>query len=232
MADATGGWPSEARQPRSGKSTAAFRTISEVSGELAVPQHVLRFWETKFAQVRPMKRAGGRRYYRPEDVALLRTIRELLYRDGFTIRGAQKFLREGGAKGMAAAAAAPDGQARAERAESEAAALLWLAPSRSRYRQPQCPHLAPVLQRPPSAPPSRPCSRSSRRSGSSCASGSASAAGPAETVARPGEQPLECAPAARHAAACHGRAVAQPGSAPDWGSLVQIQSARPSASNN
>jgi len=126
MADATGGWPSEARQPRSGKSTAAFRTISEVSGELAVPQHVLRFWETKFAQVKPMKRAGGRRYYRPEDVALLRTIRELLYRDGFTIRGAQKFLREGGAKGSAAASAGPaapsaDGPARAQRAESEPA---------------------------------------------------------------------------------------------------------------
>ena len=133
MADATGGWPSEARQPRSGKSTAAFRTISEVSGELAVPQHVLRFWETKFAQVKPMKRAGGRRYYRPEDVALLRTIRELLYRDGFTIRGAQKFLREGGAKGSAAAnagaaaearregAASSDGPARAPRAESEPA---------------------------------------------------------------------------------------------------------------
>ncbi|HKO08290.1 MAG TPA: MerR family transcriptional regulator [Alphaproteobacteria bacterium] len=104
MSDLPGPWPSEPRPPRSGKSTAAFRTISEVSEELDVPQHVLRFWETKFAQVKPMKRAGGRRYYRPEDVALLRNIRDLLYRDGFTIRGAQKHLREGGARGVAAAA--------------------------------------------------------------------------------------------------------------------------------
>lgn len=104
MSDLPGAWPAEPRAPRSGKSTAAFRTISEVSEELDVPQHVLRFWETKFAQVKPMKRAGGRRYYRPEDVALLRNIRDLLYRDGFTIRGAQKHLREGAARGGASAA--------------------------------------------------------------------------------------------------------------------------------
>lgn len=79
-----------------GKSAAAFRTISEVSDELNVPQHVLRFWETKFTQVRPMKRGGGRRYYRPEDIELLRSIRDLLYQEGFTIRGVQKLLREGG----------------------------------------------------------------------------------------------------------------------------------------
>jgi len=77
-----------------GKSAAAFRTISEVSEELDVPQHVLRFWETKFAQVRPLKRGGGRRYYRPEDVELLRRIRGLLYNDGYTIKGVQKLLRE------------------------------------------------------------------------------------------------------------------------------------------
>ena len=77
------------------KSAAAFRTISEVAGELEVPQHVLRFWETKFSQIRPLKRGGGRRYYRPEDVDLLRTIRALLYDDGYTIRGVQKLLREG-----------------------------------------------------------------------------------------------------------------------------------------
>lgn len=80
-----------------GKSAAAFRTISEVSGELDVPQHVLRFWETKFAQVRPLKRAGGRRYYRPEDIGLLRRIRDLLYAEGYTIKGVQRLLREGGA---------------------------------------------------------------------------------------------------------------------------------------
>jgi len=77
-----------------GKSAAAFRTISEVSQQLEVPQHVLRFWETKFAQVRPLKRGGGRRYYRPEDIALLRRIRDLLYGDGYTIKGVQRLLRD------------------------------------------------------------------------------------------------------------------------------------------
>lgn len=81
-----------------GKSAAAFRTISEVSQELDVPQHVLRFWETKFGQVRPLKRGGGRRYYRPEDVDLLRSIRDLLYSDGYTIKGVQRLLREGRSK--------------------------------------------------------------------------------------------------------------------------------------
>lgn len=83
---------------RGSKSAEAFRTISEVASDLEVPQHVLRFWETKFNQVRPMKRGGGRRYYRPEDVELLRTIRSLLYDDGYTIKGVQKLLREGGVK--------------------------------------------------------------------------------------------------------------------------------------
>lgn len=77
-----------------GKSAAAFRTISEVSQQLEVPQHVLRFWETKFVQIRPLKRGGGRRYYRPEDIALLRRIRDLLYGDGYTIKGVQRLLRE------------------------------------------------------------------------------------------------------------------------------------------
>ncbi len=82
----------EARQK--GKSETAFRTISEVAEELDVAQHVLRFWESKFAQVRPLKRGGGRRYYRPEDVGLLKEIRTLLYEQGYTIKGAQKLLRE------------------------------------------------------------------------------------------------------------------------------------------
>jgi DNA-binding transcriptional MerR regulator len=81
------------RGGRLSKSAAAFRTISEVAGELDVAQHVLRFWESKFPQVRPMKRGGGRRYYRPEDVDLLRQIRSLLYEEGYTIKGAQKLLR-------------------------------------------------------------------------------------------------------------------------------------------
>lgn len=85
-----------------GKSDAAFRTISEVARELDLPQHVLRFWETKFTQIKPLKRGGGRRYYRPEDMVLLRRIRELLYDDGYTIRGVQKLLRENGARARAA----------------------------------------------------------------------------------------------------------------------------------
>ncbi|WP_408851058.1 MerR family transcriptional regulator [Ameyamaea chiangmaiensis] len=77
------------------KAPTAFRTISEVADELHVPQHVLRFWETRFAEVRPLKRGGGRRYYRPDDVELLRRISDLLYVQGYTIKGVQRVLREG-----------------------------------------------------------------------------------------------------------------------------------------
>ncbi|MCP1336066.1 MerR family transcriptional regulator [Futiania mangrovi] len=83
---------------RTEKSPEAFRTISEVAAELEVPQHVLRFWETRFGQVRPLKRSGGRRYYRPEDIELLRGIRTLLYSEGLTIRGVQKILKEQGVR--------------------------------------------------------------------------------------------------------------------------------------
>jgi DNA-binding transcriptional MerR regulator len=79
------------------KAPDAFRTISEVADEIDVPQHVLRFWESRFSQIRPMKRGGGRRYYRPDDVDLLRGIRHLLYGEGYTIRGVQRILREQGA---------------------------------------------------------------------------------------------------------------------------------------
>ncbi|WP_038033498.1 MerR family transcriptional regulator [Thermopetrobacter sp. TC1] len=102
------------------KAPEAFRTISEVAELLDVPQHVLRFWETRFSQIRPMKRAGGRRYYRPEDVDLLRGIRALLYGEGYTIKGVQKILREKGVKhviavgrGEARPEIAPVGEARA-----------------------------------------------------------------------------------------------------------------------
>src|SRR5580700_2060882 len=78
------------------KSPDAFRTISEVADDLDIPQHVLRFWETRFAQIKPMKRSGGRRYYRPDDVDLLRGIRRLLYGEGYTIRGVQRILKEHG----------------------------------------------------------------------------------------------------------------------------------------
>ena len=82
------------------KSPEAFRTISEVSKDLSLPQHVLRFWETKFAQIKPIKRGGGRRYYRPEDVDLLKGIKNLLYNDGYTIRGVQKVIKENGSKNI------------------------------------------------------------------------------------------------------------------------------------
>ena len=103
---------------RAGKSAAAFRTISEVAGELDVAQHVLRFWESKFPQVRPLKRGGGRRYYRPEDVDLLRQIRSLLYEEGYTIK-AQKLLKS---------------QRRAAPIDGEAAAEAAAAPADTRPR--------------------------------------------------------------------------------------------------
>ena len=89
---------SPAPRRRTGKSATAFRTISEVSSKLDVAPHVLRFWESKFVQIKPLKRGGGRRYYRPEDIDLLRNIRELLYTEGYTIKGVQKLLREGAPK--------------------------------------------------------------------------------------------------------------------------------------
>lgn len=82
------------------KSPNAFRTISEVADSIGIPQHVLRFWESKFSQIKPMKRGGGRRYYRPEDVEIIDAIRGLLHDDGYTIKGAQKLLREHGVKAV------------------------------------------------------------------------------------------------------------------------------------
>src|SRR3954464_6626821 len=86
----------EAGRLRARKAPTAFRTTSEVADDLHIPQHVLRFWETKFPQLKPLKRGGGRRYYRPEDIALLRRISDLLYTQGYTIKGVQRLLREGG----------------------------------------------------------------------------------------------------------------------------------------
>jgi DNA-binding transcriptional MerR regulator len=85
------------------KSADAFRTISEVAGELDLPQHVLRFWESRFPQIKPLKRAGGRRYYRPRDVEVLRVVKHLLYGEGYTIKGVQRVLKEQGIGGLAAA---------------------------------------------------------------------------------------------------------------------------------
>lgn len=100
------------------KSPEAFRTISEVAADLDVPQHVLRFWETRFTQIKPLKRGGRRRYYRPEDLLLLRGIRSLLYDDGYTIKGVQKVLKERSVKALIEAVKA------AEKAPASIASLL------------------------------------------------------------------------------------------------------------
>lgn len=104
---------------RAHKSEAAFRTISEVAAELDVQQHVLRFWETRFPVIQPLKRGGGRRYYRPEDVALLRAIRDRLYGDGFTIKGVRKLLAENGVDGLIAGGGAAEAPKPRERAVRE-----------------------------------------------------------------------------------------------------------------
>jgi DNA-binding transcriptional MerR regulator len=99
----------DAARPRPRKAATAFRTISEVADELQIPQHVLRFWESKFPQLKPLKRGGGRRYYRPEDIGLLKRISDLLYTQGYTIKGVQRLLRDGGLEdGMPDLAASAD----------------------------------------------------------------------------------------------------------------------------
>jgi DNA-binding transcriptional MerR regulator len=114
-----GGIPAKEPAPSAGsKSPGAFRTITEVAAELDLPQHVLRFWETKFPQIRPMKRRGGRRYYRPEDVVLLREVRRLLYVEGYTIRGVQKLLRQQSRRSLAQP---PEHPGEAEEADGDAA---------------------------------------------------------------------------------------------------------------
>jgi DNA-binding transcriptional MerR regulator len=90
--------------PQSTKSETAFRTIGEVAAAMDLPQHILRYWETRFSQLRPMQRAGGRRYYRPEDIALVRRINQLLNQEGYTVKGVQKLLAEEAGKGSAVAA--------------------------------------------------------------------------------------------------------------------------------
>lgn len=132
----------EGRNRRGEKAPEAFRTISEVAAELDVPQHVLRFWESKFSQIRPLKRGGGRRYYRPEDVELLRRIRRLLYADGYTIKGVQKLLRTQGARALPAAEPAPAATAAGEpeplderRRQAVARALSELAQLREMLRR-------------------------------------------------------------------------------------------------
>ena len=130
---------------RRAKSADAFRTISEVSAEVGVPQHVLRFWETKFGQIKPLKRGGGRRYYRPEDIGLLSRIRSWLYDDGYTIKGVQKLLREGGP----AAGGDPD-LAAAERAQAGGDRRASSGPVRP---EPTGKPADPPMLRRPEAPP-------------------------------------------------------------------------------
>ena len=113
----------------SSKSADAYRTISEVAEDLGLPQHVLRFWETRFPQVKPLKRAGGRRFYRPGDVELLRAVKALLYDDGYTIKGVQRMLRDQGSRSLMASPAA---SVSAERASpEEAPAPVGIAFNRS-----------------------------------------------------------------------------------------------------
>jgi len=128
------------------KSAEAFRTIGEVAEELEIPKHVLRFWEGRFPQIRPMKRGGGRRYYRPEDMELLRGIRALLHAEGYTIRGVQKILREHGVDQVKAAACRkPD----AEEAPLDTAE----APKkRKRGRKPIAKAAAAIAAAPPAKP--------------------------------------------------------------------------------
>jgi len=112
------------------KGPEAFRTISEAADEIGVPQHVLRFWESKFSFIRPMKRAGGRRFYRPQDIAVLSGVRRLLHDEGYTIKGVQKLHREEGVKRLLDAT--PPG----------------LAPSPAAAAQPQIPSVSPGLVKP------------------------------------------------------------------------------------
>jgi DNA-binding transcriptional MerR regulator len=151
------------------KAPDAFRTISEVAGELDVPQHVLRFWESRFPQIRPMKRGGGRRYYRPDDVDLVRGIRHLLYGEGYTIRGVQRILRDQGlnfvqgvwrsgaeqpARGPDDDEAQDDGATTATAAKVERGRLLFGSLPSLRNREVERDDAVPERREPTIAPPS------------------------------------------------------------------------------
>ncbi|HEY8382497.1 MAG TPA: MerR family transcriptional regulator [Microvirga sp.] len=119
------------------KSPDAFRTISEVAEELDLPQHVLRFWETRFAQIRPLKRGGGRRYYRPDDIDLLKGIRTLLYGEGYTIRGVQRIFKAEGIRFVQAIGRGEQSVTPAADAEDEAADLPATEPLDASARLPR-----------------------------------------------------------------------------------------------
>ena len=182
------------------KSPEAFRTISEVAEEMDLPQHVLRFWETRFPQIKPLKRGGGRRYYRPDDVDLLRAVKQLLYGEGYTIKGVQKLLREQGAASVARGLVGREG---AEATKAAAAAIENAGRGSSRAD----------AGRPPSAATSRRCARFSP----TCAKPSGCCRWRA--AAEPGGAQTRCAflgprriaSDARYAYKAHRRSVAQPG---------------------
>lgn len=148
------------------KAPDAFRTISEVAADLDVPQHVLRFWETRFSQIRPMKRGGGRRYYRPDDMELLRGIRHLLYGEGYTIRGVQRILKDHGTKFVQtvwqSGAPQPDREP-GDGAEAEDAAAQADANGDDH------PHPAEVNQQPVASAPAHAAARSGHDRGSASA---------------------------------------------------------------
>jgi DNA-binding transcriptional MerR regulator len=159
------------------KAPDAFRTISEVADDLDVPQHVLRFWETRFAQIKPMKRSGGRRYYRREDVELLRGIRHLLYGQGYTIRGVQRILREHGVKAVqgfdsgaalrqpVAAAAEHDGEADelGYSPESELDTVATLQPRNRDVTGLVAPSVVAARVAPAARPPAQPTAAAPKR---------------------------------------------------------------------
>ncbi|MCX7890064.1 MAG: MerR family transcriptional regulator [Rhodobacteraceae bacterium] len=142
--------------PAMTKSAEAFRTISEVSAALDTPAHVLRFWESRFSQIRPVKRAGGRRYYRPEDIALIAGIRKLLHEDGLTIRGVQKILREKGVRHVASLSDLPRPGGGSDAAADAPGAREAAPPSLASAPQDEAVAPAPAPQAPPDEAPARP----------------------------------------------------------------------------
>jgi DNA-binding transcriptional MerR regulator len=159
------------------KAPDAFRTISEVADEIDVPQHVLRFWESRFQQIKPMKRGGGRRYYRPDDVDLLRGVRHLLYGEGYTIRGVQRILKEEGAAFVqdvwrAGAAPPPPPELEEDGTEGETADttttrpepnLFAVSPPREPVAAPADDRREPMLELPSAAEPAKGQSVEDRR---------------------------------------------------------------------
>ena len=142
------------------KGPQAFRTISEAADELGVPQHVLRFWETRFSFIRPMKRAGGRRFYRPQDIAVLAGVQALLHRDGLTIKAVQALQKERGTKALLDAALSPEPVAAPPTSAADAPAAptdtaeLDLPPFPGDEQEPDL--FLPPAQQEPSPPPARP----------------------------------------------------------------------------